>query len=44
MFLLNHSQAYFFFPAPAAASQAAAVIGCAAARDMHREPGSFSLD
>jgi hypothetical protein len=30
--------------APAAAFQAAAVIGCAAASDHHPEPGSRSLD
>jgi len=29
-------------PTPAAASQAAAIIGCAAATDFSSKPGSFS--
>jgi len=35
---------YNNFSAPAAASQAAAVIGCAAASDTPSEPGSTMLD
>jgi len=44
MLNIHRNQTDLSFPAPAAASQAAAVIGCAAASDIHREPGSFSMD
>jgi len=41
----NNKWLYFDnFSAPAAAIQAAAVIGCAAASDTSSEPGSTMLD
>jgi len=40
----NRVQHKLSLPAPAAAFQAAAVIGCAAASDTLQKPGSFAMD